>query len=94
MWVFHFWGHNTPSKQINLAAFRARARARVGVRFVPLPSPRPDPPPLDFHCLREGGDSVKTTRKNDTKRPIIATRKSCSPNGTGLSHYVMLDAKK
>lgn len=90
MWVFHFWGNNTPSKQINLAAFRAHA----GVRFVPTPSSRRDTPPEEFHCLREGGDSVKTTKKNDAKRPIIATRKSCNPNGTGLSHYVMLDAKK
>ena len=90
MWVFHFWGHNTPSKQLSLAAFRAHA----GVRFVPLRRPGGIRRRREFHYLREGGDSVKTTKKNDAKRPIIATRKSCSPNGTGLSHYVMLDAKK
>jgi modified peptide precursor CbpA len=33
-------------------------------------------------------------KKNDARRPIIATRKSCNANGTGLSHYVMMDAKK
>jgi modified peptide precursor CbpA len=32
------------------------------------------------------------TKKN--ARPIIATRKSCNANGTGLSHYVMMDVKK
>lgn len=34
---------------------------------------------------------MKTTK---TGKAIIATRKSCTPNGTGLSHYVMMDAKK
>ena len=28
------------------------------------------------------------------KPAILATRKSCQANGIGLSHYVMLDAKK
>ena len=37
---------------------------------------------------------MKTTKQSDAKRPIIATRKSCNPNGTGLSHYVMMDSKK
>lgn len=36
---------------------------------------------------------MKTTTKA-AKRPVIATRKSCNVNGTGLSHYVMMDAKK
>lgn len=26
--------------------------------------------------------------------PIIATRKSCNPEGVGLSHYVLMDRKK
>jgi modified peptide precursor CbpA len=34
---------------------------------------------------------MKTKKK---ARPIIATRKSCNANGTGLSHYVMMDVKK
>jgi modified peptide precursor CbpA len=34
------------------------------------------------------------TKKNEPRRSIIATRKSCDVNGTGLSHYVMLDSKK
>ena len=25
--------------------------------------------------------------------PIIATRKSCNPDGIGLSHYVLMDKK-
>jgi modified peptide precursor CbpA len=36
---------------------------------------------------------VKTTN-NSSKRTIIATRKGCDANGTGLSHYVMMDNKK
>lgn len=36
---------------------------------------------------------MKTT-KTTAKRTIIASRKGCSPNGTGLSHYVMMDSKK
>lgn len=35
---------------------------------------------------------MKATKK--AKPSIIATRKSCNPNGTGLSHYVMMDSKK
>jgi modified peptide precursor CbpA len=27
-------------------------------------------------------------------KAVIATRKSCKATGTGLSHYVMMDAKK
>lgn len=26
--------------------------------------------------------------------PIIARRKSCNPDGVGLSHYVLMDRKK
>jgi modified peptide precursor CbpA len=33
------------------------------------------------------------TKKSNSK-PIIATRKSCNPDGVGLSHYVMVDTKK
>ena len=31
---------------------------------------------------------AKTGKKN-----IIASRKSCSPDGTGLSHYVLMDKR-
>ncbi len=34
------------------------------------------------------------TNKSEAKRPIIATRKTCNPDGVGLSHYVMVDTKK
>lgn len=34
------------------------------------------------------------TKKSDAKQPIIATRKTCTNNGTGLSHYVMMETKK
>ncbi len=26
-------------------------------------------------------------------RPIISYRKTCSPNGTGLSHYILMERK-
>ena len=26
--------------------------------------------------------------------PVIAVRKSCNPDGVGLSHYVLMDRKK
>ena len=29
-----------------------------------------------------------------TPVPIIAVRKSCNPEGVGLSHYVLMDRKK
>jgi modified peptide precursor CbpA len=36
---------------------------------------------------------MKTSPCN-SKQSIVATRRSCQPNGTGLSHYVMVDPKK
>ncbi len=27
------------------------------------------------------------------KKSVIASRKGCKPNGTGLSHYILLDKK-
>ncbi len=40
---------------------------------------------------RKGGDRVAS--KNGTiPKAVIATRKTCKATGTGLSHYVMLDA--
>jgi modified peptide precursor CbpA len=38
----------------------------------------------------------KTKREGKTKsakKPVIASRKSCSPSGTGLSHYILTDRK-
>lgn len=29
-----------------------------------------------------------------TPMPVIAVRKSCNPEGVGLSHYVLMDRKK
>ncbi|MEI8235160.1 MAG: modified peptide precursor CbpA [Verrucomicrobiota bacterium] len=34
------------------------------------------------------------TQKTSKKKEIIATRKSCKTTGTGLSHYVMMEAPK
>jgi len=34
------------------------------------------------------------TKKNNQSKEVIASRKSCKATGTGLSHYVMTDAKK
>jgi modified peptide precursor CbpA len=33
------------------------------------------------------------TAKPETAAPTIATRKSCNPDGIGLSHYVLMDKK-
>jgi modified peptide precursor CbpA len=33
-------------------------------------------------------------KKGGKKKEVIATRKGCKPAGTGLSHYVSMDAKK
>jgi modified peptide precursor CbpA len=32
--------------------------------------------------------------KAEPKKEVIASRKSCKATGTGLSHYVMMDAKR
>ena len=35
-------------------------------------------------------------KKNETKKPqkdVIARRKSCKADGTGLSHYILMDKK-
>jgi len=36
----------------------------------------------------KGGDCMKQQRKE-----VIAYRKSCVANGTGLSHYILMDKK-
>jgi len=33
-------------------------------------------------------------KKCSKKKDVIAVRKGCKPAGTGLSHYVSVDAKK
>jgi modified peptide precursor CbpA len=44
------------------------------------------------HCIphpnTKGGDCMKEQRKE-----VIAYRKSCAANGTGLSHYILMDKK-
>ncbi len=41
--------------------------------------------------------SVKTPKATETQAaqavPTIAVRKSCNPDGIGLSHYVLMDRK-
>ncbi|MEI7958110.1 MAG: modified peptide precursor CbpA [Verrucomicrobiota bacterium] len=34
------------------------------------------------------------TEKTSQKKEVIAIRKSCKATGTGLSHYVMMEAPK
>ncbi|MFA6078239.1 MAG: modified peptide precursor CbpA [Candidatus Omnitrophota bacterium] len=38
------------------------------------------------------GKSAKSSEKKN-KNDIIASRKSCAADGTGLSHYVLIDKK-
>jgi len=35
---------------------------------------------------------MKKESKNP-KKSVIASRKSCNPDGTGLSHYVLMDKR-
>ncbi len=32
-------------------------------------------------------------KKKETKKNVIAYRKTCKANGTGLSHYILMDKK-
>ncbi len=36
----------------------------------------------------------QTAAAPKTPAPTIAVRKSCNPDGVGLSHYVLMDRKK
>lgn len=38
-------------------------------------------------------EKIKATKKDKTKRNVIAYRKSCDAKGTGLSHYILMDRK-
>ncbi|MEW5887619.1 MAG: modified peptide precursor CbpA [Pseudomonadota bacterium] len=40
------------------------------------------------------GQHRQTTTTPKVPAPIIARRKSCNPDGVGLSHYVLMDRKK
>lgn len=35
----------------------------------------------------------QTKKKEAMKKDVIASRKSCNPDGTGLSHYVLMDKR-
>jgi len=35
----------------------------------------------------------ETSTKTDTKKKVIAFRKACKAEGTGLSHYILMDKK-
>ncbi|HEX9398905.1 MAG TPA: modified peptide precursor CbpA [Anaeromyxobacter sp.] len=39
-------------------------------------------------CKTKGASKTKPVKKN-----VIASRKSCSATGTGLSHYILTDRK-
>ncbi|MBW8035089.1 MAG: modified peptide precursor CbpA [Planctomycetes bacterium] len=36
---------------------------------------------------------MKKDEKKTTKSDVIATRKACKTDGTGLSHYILMDKK-
>jgi modified peptide precursor CbpA len=36
----------------------------------------------------------KVIRKANGKKDVVASRRSCDVKGTGLSHYVLMGAKK
>jgi modified peptide precursor CbpA len=35
----------------------------------------------------------KEVKTKETKKPVIAFRKTCKAKGTGLSHYILMDKK-
>jgi modified peptide precursor CbpA len=37
--------------------------------------------------------SCKPTKTKAAKKSVIASRKSCTAKGTGLSHYILTDRK-
>ena len=36
---------------------------------------------------------MKKNEKNNAKKDVIASRKACKTDGTGLSHYILMDKK-
>ena len=36
---------------------------------------------------------MKKNDKKNTKKDVVAYRKSCKAKGTGLSHYILMDRK-
>ncbi|MBI3580625.1 MAG: modified peptide precursor CbpA [Nitrospinae bacterium] len=38
-------------------------------------------------------NTPQTKKKDAMKKDVIASRKSCNPDGTGLSHYVLMDKR-
>ncbi|XHR29516.1 MAG: modified peptide precursor CbpA [Chthoniobacteraceae bacterium] len=51
-------------------------------------------PALSGDNQEEGGENHLKTEKSSKKKEVIAIRKSCKVTGTGLSHYVMMEAPK
>jgi modified peptide precursor CbpA len=39
------------------------------------------------------GTAMKKNEKKNTKKDVIASRKACKTDGTGLSHYILMDKK-
>ncbi|MCH2220359.1 MAG: modified peptide precursor CbpA, partial [Dechloromonas sp.] len=53
--------------------------------------------PEEWNMTQTVTSSVKTPKATETQAaqavPTIAVRKSCNPDGIGLSHYVLMDRK-
>ena len=39
------------------------------------------------------GYKMKKNEKKSVKKDVIASRKACKADGTGLSHYILMDKK-
>jgi modified peptide precursor CbpA len=39
------------------------------------------------------GGNAMTKAERKSKKDVIATRKTCKADGTGLSHYILMDKK-
>jgi modified peptide precursor CbpA len=40
-----------------------------------------------------GGQAGVRTMPNKAPKPVIATRRGCKANGTGLSHFILMEKK-
>jgi modified peptide precursor CbpA len=60
-----------------------------GIRWQRVPAAFLPPEPF-FLCTRTAGGPMK----NNGKKDVIAFRKACKADGTGLSHYILMDPKK
>lgn len=48
----------------------------------------------NYKTKKGEGIMKKTSQETNKKKEIIGFRKACKANGTGLSHYILVDSSK